>query len=81
MPFSGQTLWRILLAHMAIYVVVAASLDTVSYILALRRFIARRGQVNSIRSDNGTNLVGAERELREAINSFNVSQIHNSICS
>ena len=65
----------------AIHLEVAASLDTDSYILALRRFIARRGQVNSIRSDNGTNLVGAERELREAINSFNVSQIHNSICS
>lgn len=46
----------------AVHIEVAYSLDTDSCINALRRFQARRGQVSIIRSDNGTNLVGAERE-------------------
>lgn len=48
------------LASRAVHLKVAASLDTDSYINALRRFIARRGHVKKIRSDN---CVGAEREL------------------
>ncbi|VDI06661.1 Hypothetical predicted protein [Mytilus galloprovincialis] len=55
------------LSSRAIHLEVAASLDTSSYINVLRRFIARRGQVEKIRSDNGTNFVGAERELKKRI--------------
>ena len=51
------------LALRAIHIEVASSIDTDSCIHALRRFIARRGQVQVIRSDNGTNFVGAEKEL------------------
>lgn len=40
------------LASRAGYLEEAASLDTDSYINALRRFIARRGQDKKIRSDN-----------------------------
>ncbi len=47
----------------AVHIEVADSLDTDSCINALRRFISRRGQVSVMRSDNGTNFVGAEREL------------------
>lgn len=39
------------------------SLDTDSFVLALRRFIARRGQVKEMRSDNGRNFIGGEKEL------------------
>ncbi|XP_056099696.1 uncharacterized protein LOC130078198 [Rhinichthys klamathensis goyatoka] len=55
------------LASRAIHLEVAATLDTDSCINALRRFISRRGQVKHLWSDNGTNFVGAERELKEAL--------------
>ncbi len=51
----------------AVHIEVADSLDTDSCINAIRRFVCRRGQVTVIRSDNGTNFMGAEREMREAI--------------
>jgi len=59
----------------AVHLEVAYSLDTDSCINALRRFICRRGQVAHLRSDNGTNFVGAERELREALASLNHDRI------
>lgn len=67
------------LAIRAVHIEVASSLDTDSFINALRRFIARRGQVKELRSDNGTNFVGAQRELKEAIESWNQIQIHNTL--
>ena len=63
----------------AVHLEMADSLDTSSCINAIRRFIARRGNVREIRSDNGTNLVGAERELRTEIQSWNQAQIHDTL--
>ena len=44
----------------AVHLEVAHTLETDSYINALRRFICRRGPVRRIRSDQGTNCVGAK---------------------
>ncbi|KAK7896104.1 hypothetical protein WMY93_021429 [Mugilogobius chulae] len=63
----------------AVHLEMASSLDTDSFIHALRRFIARRGQVKILRSDNGTNFIGAERELKKAIQEWNVSKIEDSL--
>ena len=63
------------LVSRAVHIEVAHSLDTDSFLHALRRFIARRGQVREIRSDNGTNFVGARRELREAINEMDQKEV------
>ena len=60
----------------AIHLEVAYNLDTSSFIQALRRFVARRGQVTEIVSDNGTNFIG-ERKLREAIQAWNNEQIND----
>lgn len=61
------------LSTRAIHLEIANSLDTDSCINAIRRFISRRGQVQLIRSDNGTNLTSADRELKNAIKEWNQS--------
>ena len=64
------------LASRAVHIEICESLDTSSFINALRRFQARRGQVTYIRSDNGTNFVGAERELREELQKLQRDKVH-----
>lgn len=59
----------------AVHLEVANSLDTDSFINALRRFVCRRGPPEIIRSDNGSNFVGAERELSKAVKGLNQAQI------
>ena len=51
----------------AIHIEVCNDLSTDSFILALRRFKARRGQVKSIHCDIGTNFKRAERELKQPL--------------
>ena len=58
--------WAVLftyLASRAIHIEVIEEITTSSFINSLRRFIALRGPVKQIRSDRGTNFVGAVREL------------------
>ncbi|KAL7883040.1 hypothetical protein SRHO_G00006980 [Serrasalmus rhombeus] len=47
------------------------SIDVDSYLMALRRFIARRGTPAEVYSDQGTNFKGGEKELRESFASMN----------
>lgn len=63
----------------AVHIEVADSLDTDSCINAIRRFVCRRGQVTIMRSDNGTNFVAAERELREAIQRLDNDKIEKAL--
>ena len=61
--------WGILfkcLTTRAVHLDLLGSMDTDAYLMALRRFIARRGTPAEIWSDQGTNFKGGERELREA---------------
>ena len=59
----------------AIHLEVVHKLDTDSFLLALRRFTARRGPVRSIRSDNGTNFVGAQNQYLKALESMDEGKI------
>ena len=59
------------LTSRATHIEITPGLDTSSYINSLRRFIARRGSPKTVRSDNGTNLTSADKELRDSINSWN----------
>lgn len=49
----------------AIHLEVVSDLTTDGFLAALRRFVARRGLPQHIYSDNGTNFVGANNQLRE----------------
>ncbi|XP_053663492.1 uncharacterized protein LOC128712627 [Anopheles marshallii] len=51
----------------AVHLELAFALTNASCILAIRRFIARRGSPREILSDRGTNFVGAARELNVAL--------------
>lgn len=55
----------------ACYIDLAGASSTDSFLLAFRRFTSRRGKPRLIRSNNGTNFVGAERESREALDKLN----------
>ena len=59
----------------AVHIEVTSKLDADTFIQALRRFIARRGQVRSIRTDNGTNFIGAQNELKKALCEMDHSKI------
>lgn len=67
------------MARRAIHLEVAYSLDTNSCINAVRRFMCRQGQVVHIRSDNGPNFVGAERELRKALACLDHSKVQKAL--
>ncbi|XP_065094108.1 uncharacterized protein LOC135714654 [Ochlerotatus camptorhynchus] len=49
----------------AVHLELAHSLSTTSCVMAFRRFVARRGAPLEVFSDNGTNFVGANRQLSE----------------
>ena len=63
------------LASRAVHIEMADSLETDSFINALRRFICRRGSVREIRCDRGTNFIGAEAELKKAIEEMDDQEI------
>ena len=63
------------MASRAVHLEVSNSLETDSFLQALRRFICRRGPVRQLRSDQGTNFIGAKRELREALQSMDQGKI------
>ncbi|KAJ8017933.1 hypothetical protein HOLleu_44355 [Holothuria leucospilota] len=69
------------LSSRAVHLEVAQSLETDACINAVRRFMARRGPVKSIKSDNGTNLVGAEKELRQMLEKVDQTRMIDTFCS
>lgn len=50
-------------------------LDIDAFINAFRIFISRRGNVKLIRSDNGTNFVNGNKELKEYAKKWNSKQV------
>ena len=67
------------MASRAVHLESANSLDTTSFINALRRFICRRGPVRQLRSDQGSNFMDAKRELKEAAAEFDDNQIKEEL--
>ena len=63
------------LASRAVHVEVLHSMSANSFVSAFQRFAARRGRPTRMYSDNGTNFVGGERELREAWQEVDVDDL------
>lgn len=55
------------------------SLDADAFINAFVRFMSRRGEPKGVRTDNGTNFVAAEKEIKEAFKNWNnSSEVRNA---
>ena len=63
------------LATRAVHLEMSYSLDTDSFINAFTRMSSRRGTPTYVLTDNGTNFVGAEREMRELIEALDHDKI------
>ena len=57
------------------------SMTTDSFLIALRRFISRRGKVRELRCDQGTNFVGAKNELASAFKELNTTPLKEYLSS
>ena len=65
---DGSKTWIVLFTccvYRAVHLELVLSLSTEALIMAIRRFIARKGRIRVFRSDNGTNFIGAENLLKE----------------
>ena len=67
------------LASRAVHIETANSLETDSFIQALRQFMARRGPIREICSDHGTNFVGAKTELQQPVNEMDNEHIRSRL--
>ncbi|XP_041673981.1 uncharacterized protein LOC121529941 [Drosophila eugracilis] len=65
----------------AIHLELAHDLSTDSCIIAIRNFICCRGPVRTLRSDNGKNFVGADREARRFGDVFETERIQSELSS
>ena len=64
----------------AMHIELAGDLSTDDFLLALWRFISCRGTVEIIRSDNGTNFVGANNEMKTCLKQLDQVKIKNYMC-
>ncbi|XP_058828037.1 uncharacterized protein LOC131687953 [Topomyia yanbarensis] len=65
----------------AVHIEMIADLTTSGFLAALKRFVGRRGKPAIIMCDNGSNFVGAKRELDELRQTFLSQQSQQSIIS
>ena len=65
------------IASRAVHIEVVTTMETDSFIMALRRMIARRGNVRTIRSDNGGNFIGADNELKRCFQEMDHKKIEH----
>ena len=67
------------MASRAVHIEIAHSLEAESFIMAFKRFAARRGTPKTCKSDRGTNIVGATEEMRKAWLEVDTQKIEDSM--
>ena len=65
----------------AVHIETAQSLDTDSFINALRRFLSIRGPIRTLRCDRGTNFIGAIRALTDSVSHIDESEVTKFLSS
>ncbi|CAL8111098.1 unnamed protein product [Orchesella dallaii] len=74
--------WGVLftcLSTRAIHLEVAYSLSTDGMLMALERFVCRRGEPVEIWSDNGTNFKGADHEMKKCLQEMDQEKIQDKL--
>lgn len=69
----------ICLVTKAVHIELVSNLTSEGFLSALRRFISRRGKPSDIFSDNGTNFVGTNREMKELKEMFDREEVRHRI--
>ena len=62
--YKGYICLFVCLATKAVHLEAVTDLTSLAFIAAFRRFVSRRGLCNKLRSDNGRNFKGADKELQ-----------------
>ena len=68
-------------ATRAVHLEIACSLSTTDFLYAFSWMVATRGRPEEVTSDNETNFVGAERELRELVQAMDQEQIVGNVAN
>lgn len=76
--YKGYICVFICMSTRAIHLEAVSDLTAKGFIAAFRRFVSRRGRCQDMYSDNGTNFVGADKELKEMFSQAK-SQLPNEI--
>ncbi|XP_022834488.1 uncharacterized protein LOC111362158 [Spodoptera litura] len=66
--YKGYICLFVCMATRAVHIEVVSDLTTEGFLAAFKRFVSRRGHCRHIWSDNGTNFVGAAKELQMLFN-------------
>lgn len=66
--YKGYIALFICMATRAMHLEAVSEMSTKGFLAAFKRFVARRGRCAQLFSDNGTNFVGAARELLHLFN-------------
>lgn len=66
--YKGYICLFVCMVSKAIHLEAVSDLTAQGFIAGFKRFVARRGHVSEIWSDNGTNFVGASKELQDMVN-------------
>ena len=67
------------LTSRAVHIEVLESMDTSSFICALRRFFALRGPASLLRCDRGTNFIGGKLELEDALKEMDQCKVETYV--
>lgn len=59
----------------AVYIDLSTDYSTPGFLFVLRRFFSIRGQVHTLHSDRGSQLVGTDNELRRAIENWDIEEL------